>query len=263
MTTTTAPVATTRSGRPKVPRLDTAALTLAVEQELEQAVANLGPNPDGEDLLATYSRLLAEADETVATQEKHMYRLALSLHILDGARGVWQALGVSRETFSRRHVAVALGPWDERPPAWTPAVAERGRKMKVRYYSKAATELPVIAAEVYKARALQRLIIPMRDELLERLIDENRLTRVQVADIIRRNPTRVSHIMRGAAIRQAIADSPVLQAAVKAAGMEPSAYATAVVRGGESAAQAREKVITAGEAAGVADAGTIRDLLTH
>lgn len=151
--------------------------------------------------LATLSLLMGQADNAIEMPggEKHMYRLAVSLHVYEGARGVWRAIGVSRETFSRRHVAVALksDQWENSPKAWDPDLTPaRAREMRVPRYTNAVHELPEVAEKVYRARAIQRYVLPLRNDLLTKLSDEG-MTRRELADIIGRNPSRVSHIVAG------------------------------------------------------------------
>ena len=208
--TATAEVPTTRSGRPKVPPLDTAAINTEVDQLVDDALAKAGDD-EKEQLLALV-RIMATADETVARLKDEMYAMALSLHIYGqkvpqddedapptftgGARGVWRGIGVSRETFSRRHVAEALDTkhWPDSPRAWTPAMAQRGLERGVEYIEDAAVRLPAVAAKVYRARAIQRRVLPLRDDLMLRFRDQG-MTLAELAGIIGRNPSRASHIV--------------------------------------------------------------------
>lgn len=197
MTATAAATATTRSGRPKVPPLDKARIIAEVDQSVEAALADA---TDDRARLVTLAHLVADAEENLAAPggERHMYRLAVSLHVHEGARGVWRAIGVSRETFSRNHIAEALDSkhWPESTRAWTPATAERARQRRIPFYKDAARDLPKVAEDVFRDRTMVQRVLPMRNELMRRLSEQG-MTRVELADIIGRRPSRVSHIVTG------------------------------------------------------------------
>lgn len=188
MTTAT----TTRSGHPKVPVLDTAAIHAAAEKRVQDALNGI---TDPRDRLAVLGDLDAEANAVKTEWEPVMRRQALSLALHEGARAVNRSIGVSREAFSRM-TRTALGDWPERPLMWDETVRERARARKVHYYSKAVTELPEIAAKVETAKAVLEAIRPLRDELVRELFAAG-LKRVEIAEIIGRNPSRVSHITGG------------------------------------------------------------------
>lgn len=189
---------TTRSGRPKVPALNKARIMAAEADKIE---AELAAIPDPKDRLARLSEIEAHALHTIEDNETAMRKQALSVTLHEGARGVYQAIGLSREAFSRM-TADALGDWPERPVAWDETVVARANEQKVRYYRDAAKTLPELALKVVTAKAQRDVIRPLRDPLVKHLFDTQGLSRMEIAAIIGRTPSRVSHIIGGEGVKE-------------------------------------------------------------
>jgi hypothetical protein len=192
MTTATAPVKTTRSGRPKVPALNKARILASVADTLD---AELAAIPDPKDRLRHLSDVEAAAHRVIEDNETAMRKQALSVALHEGARGVYQAIGLSREAFSRM-TAEALGDWPERPVAWDETVIAKANERKVRFYRDAAKTLPELATKVVTAKAQKDVIRPRRDTLVKELFEVHVLKRTEIAAIIGRTPSRVSHITK-------------------------------------------------------------------
>lgn len=162
-----------------------------------------------EDLLTAAAHLESQAEDTLTEKEGYMYRLAFSLALYEGARAVHHAVGIGREAFAKR-LNTALdgevrsmeyvtedGKVMRQPIPWT---AEEGaacaRRHKIRRYSDAVHELPKVAREVALAHAIIVRVKPVRNELIKELAELG-ATRVYIAGIIGREPSRVSHIVTG------------------------------------------------------------------
>jgi DNA-directed RNA polymerase specialized sigma subunit len=191
MATATA-VKTTRSGRPKVPALNKARILAAAADRLD---AELAAIPDPKARLRHLSEVEAAAHHVIEENETAMRKQALSVALHEGARGVYQAIGLSREAFSRM-TADALGDWPERPVAWDETVIAKANERKVRFYRDAAKTLPDLALKVVTAKAQKDVIRPRRDALVKELFEVQGLKRTEIAEIIGRTPSRVSHITK-------------------------------------------------------------------
>lgn len=185
-------VNTTRSGRPKVPALDKTRITIEQGAKIRDQLSGIS---DPLDRLERLAHIEAGADKVIAENEAAMRKYALSLALHEGARSVYKAIGLSREAFSRM-TADALGDWPERPVAWDETVVDRARQRKVRLYKDAAHELPPLARKVVTAKATKDAIRPLRDALVAELYNERGLKRTEIAEIIGRTPSRISHITK-------------------------------------------------------------------
>lgn len=185
-------VATTRSGRIKVPAIDKAKLEADAAAAVEAAVAGA---KTARDKLTALSQLDSEAHAVIREYEPMMHAQALSLALHEGVRGVFNTLGVSRQSFSRM-TADALGDWPERPNQWDDTVHLRARARKIRFYRNAVHDLPGIAERVVRAKATVAAIQPLRDDLIRELYASG-MKRSEIAELIDRNPSRVSHITGG------------------------------------------------------------------
>lgn len=241
MVTTTAPeVQLTVSGRPKVPPLDTAAVQAEAKARVAKVITDAPNHPSKEtkaalralaaaekgapgyaeleaavnrcrveDLLTAAARLETDAMDTLTAKEGYMYRLAFSLALYEGVRGVNRAVGIGREAFAKR-MSTALdgevrsvkvtgpdGTVKSQPIPWT---AEEGaalaRRHRIARYGNAIHELPKVAREVALAHAIIVRVKPVRNEFIKELADMG-ATRVYIAGIIGREPSRVSHIVTG------------------------------------------------------------------
>jgi len=186
--------ATTRSGRPKLPPTDTEAIRAEVKAEV-QAVLNKHKKNEAEQLRAVVA-LAKPAEATLAEYGDFATALALSLALYEGARGMSNVIGLSRERFYKLTVD-ALGEDWKRPSSWGPEIVERARKRKVPFYSDAADMLPDIAQRVVHAKVMIEESRKVRDELMARLYREKKMTRLEIADILERNPSRVSQVVYG------------------------------------------------------------------
>lgn len=191
MATATA-VKTTRSGRPKVPALNKARILAAAADALDAELASI---PDPKARLRHMSEVEAAAHRVIEDNETAMRKQALSVALHEGARGVYQAIGLSREAFSRM-TADALGDWPDRPVAWDETVIAKANERKVRFYRDAAKTLPDLALKVVTAKAQKDVIRPRRDALVKELFEVQGLKRSEIAEIIGRTPSRVSHITK-------------------------------------------------------------------
>jgi len=191
MATATA-VKTTRSGRPKVPALNKARIAAAAADQLDAELAKI---TDPQDRLRHLGDVERAAHHTIEDNETAMRKQALSVALHEGARGVYQAIGLSREAFSRM-TADALGDWPDRPVAWDETVVARAKEQGIRYYRDAATTLPDLALKVVTAKAQKDVIRPRRDALVKELFEVHGLKRTEIAAIIGRTPSRVSHITK-------------------------------------------------------------------
>ena len=191
-------IKTTRSGRPKVPALNKPRILAAQADVIDAALAEVTA-PTEKDTAIARVRLLSELEAAARKQieenDPPMRKKALSIALHEGARGVYQAIGLSREAFSRM-TAEALGDWPERPVAWDETVVARAKDRKVRYYRDAAATLPELATKVVTAKARIDVIRSKRDPLVRELFEVHGLKRYEIAEIIGRNPTRVSHITK-------------------------------------------------------------------
>lgn len=189
MATATA-LKTTGSGRPKIPGLNKAQILAAEADKIDAMLAGI---PDPTDQLRALSDLDRAAHKVIEENDAAMRKQALSLTLHEGARGVYQAIGLSREAFSRM-TAAALGDWDERPVSWDETVIDRAKARGVRYYRDAAKTLPALAVKVVTAKAQKDVIQSRRNTLVKALYTEHGLSRPEIAQIIGRNPSRVSQI---------------------------------------------------------------------
>lgn len=226
--TTAAPteVKLTRSGRPKVPPLDLVAVNAEAKAHVEQVLADtpnypsketqdalraLADIPPGdhdraaawaaldrartEDLLTAAAHLESQAMDLLTEKEGYMYRLAMSLQLYEGCRGVFRAVGIGREALSKRTSTAVDG--EARPLVWTKEEgAALARRHRIGFYGNAATELPKVAREVALAHAIIVRAKPARNELIKELAALG-ASRVYIAGIIGREPSRVSHIVTG------------------------------------------------------------------
>lgn len=180
---------TTRSGRPKIPALSKPRIMAEQKDWIEDQLAAV-KNP--QDKLARLHEIEADAHKVIAENEPAMRKQALSLSLHEGARGVYKGIGLSRESWSQA-TAAALGDWPERPVSWDESVVARATAQGVRFYRNAATDLPPLALKVVTAKARKDVIRPMRDRLVTEL-SASGLKRTEIAAIIGRTPSRVSHI---------------------------------------------------------------------
>lgn len=209
----------TRSGRPRVPPLDTIALSQQAKAHVESVLsgaldypsmetkaalrthADIPPGDHDraaawvaverartEDLLTAAAHLEFQADSILIQKEGYMYRLAMSLQLFEGCRGVFRAMGMDREALSKRTTTALDG--EARPPVWSEAegAALAGRHL-IRRYDNAATELPKVAAEVALARYIKIRVRPHRNDLIKELAAMG-ATRVYIAGIIGRELPR-------------------------------------------------------------------------
>ena len=198
MATTTLAPKTTRSGRPKLPALDKNRILAEQTKLITEQVTSIA---DPKERLAKLAEIEFAAHDVIAECENPMKKQALSLALHEGARSVYKAIGMSREAFSRM-TADALGDWSDRPKAvegvspWGEAVVARATEQGVRFYRNAATTLPEIALKVVTAKAQEVAVRPLRNELVRELYDVHGLKRTEIAEIIGRTPSRVSHITK-------------------------------------------------------------------
>jgi hypothetical protein len=142
-----------------------------------------------------------EATAVIAELERPMKEQALSVALYEGARSVYKAIGLSREAFSQM-TARSLGEWEDRPQAkkgqtpWGETVVARAKSQGVPYHPNAVMTLPGIAHRMGVAKAQQEAILPLRDVLVGELYTLHGLKRQELAEIINRNPSRVSHILK-------------------------------------------------------------------
>lgn len=183
---------TTRSGRPKVPALNKARI---LAEQAEKIDAELAGIKDPKARLARLSEIERDAHQVIEDNETAMKKQALSITLHEGARGVYKAIGLSREAFSRM-TADALGDWPERPASWDETVVARATERKVRFYRDAVNTLPTLALKVVTAKAQKDVIRPVRDALVKELFEVHGLKRTEIAAIIGRTPSRVSHITK-------------------------------------------------------------------
>ena len=162
-----------------------------------------------EDLLTAAAHLETEAMDTLTAKEGYMYRLAFSLALYEGVRGVNRAVGIGREAFAKR-MTTALdgevrsvkvtgpdGKVKSQPIPWTKEEgAATARRHRIARYGNAIHELPKVAREVALAHAIIVRVKPPRNELILELASMG-ATRVYIAGIIGREPSRVSHIVTG------------------------------------------------------------------
>jgi hypothetical protein len=198
MATTATPIKTTRSGRPKVPALNKPRILLEQRDKLNAELAAINADDaraTAEARLRHLSDVERAAQHVIDEWEGPMRKQALSVALHEGARGVYKGIGLSREAFSRM-TAEALGDWPERPVSWDETVVERAKARKVRWYRDAAATLPGIAVKVVTAKAQKDVIQPRRNELVKELFEVHGLKRTEIAEIIGRTPSRISHITK-------------------------------------------------------------------
>lgn len=157
---------------PRLPKLDRAALAA---EEAARVRAEIDRISDPVDRLRCASRLADEADAAFAAVRPLRDAAALSLAAHDGVRGLNNALGMTRT-------------------AWFEIRKDREATGKApRRVARAAEKLPALAEDAARARARGEAARERRDALVGDLLDQG-VTRSEVAALIGRNPSRISHI---------------------------------------------------------------------
>lgn len=190
MTTATADIRRTKSGRPKIAPIDREAILARVHADITDALTDAHTT---EAKLRIVADMSAEAQGVLDKHRGHMLKMATSLTVHEGVRAVDRAIGVSREWYSRI-IASALGDFPDRPPSWNTAVADHARKAGVRFYRNAIHDLPPVAEKVVYSEYMKASLRGYRDNLIATLTSQG-WTRVKIADIIGVKPCRVSQIV--------------------------------------------------------------------
>src|SRR5690242_8588610 len=219
----------TSTEHPKVPALDTEKIrtdeilavtrTLSIIEDpkarLEKAVAII---KDAEHKINDRVEIVSGRTHKIDGLDSRVKKLALSLALHEGARGISNAIPMTRNGFyaltervlgdpeqyekvsrkSGRTLLKTRYVWKDRPVAWTPAVSERATEKKVRRYRDAATELPTAAAELYAAQVRVEAASAERDQLVPIVVTSG-VSAADVARMIERHPSRVSHLVKAAA----------------------------------------------------------------
>ena len=98
-----------------------------------------------------------------------------------------------------RKLGTGDGTWTMKSiPKVPEARAEVARKAGVLRYSNAPAELPEVAAQIVKHKAVIDAAMPVRDEKV-RALEHAGVSRGEIAKMIGRNPSRVSHLTAGKA----------------------------------------------------------------
>lgn len=203
----------TRTGRPKVAPLDSDRIRA---EEIAAVDATLSTITDPRERLEKAAAIIAEAEGILAEQDPYMKKLALSLALHEGARGVSHVIGMHRSGFYQLTEKVLGDPvqvekrtragkttiktkyvWPERPAAWDETVSARATEKKIRRYRNAAEELPEVAADVVAAKARIDAAEAVRDAAVPEVVASG-VAPVDVARIINRHPSRISHLLRAA-----------------------------------------------------------------
>lgn len=182
----------TRSGYMKIAPINKDALIERARTNISKALEGVN---DPTARLEALSKLTQAAEDDFDKYRDPMFARAVSLTVYDGVRAVNNAIAVQRTEYSER-IKAALGNWEDRPQHWNETVAERARAHNVPEHENAITELPPLAEKVVYARLLIKQARPIRNDLITAL-SEKGVTRVSIAGIIGKEPSRVSHIALG------------------------------------------------------------------
>ena len=207
--TTKPAVALTESGRPKLPKLDKKGIR---ETETAAVMTTLDSIEDDEARLKKSAQIIAEANGVISEYDGRLRKLGLSLALHDGARAVYDAMGMSRGAFYAMTERV-LGDlvdvevhhkdgsttvekqwkWVDRPTVWTPEVKARAKARRVLWHRNAATELPELGPRVFAARCRADAATKVRNELVRKLAVSSEVME-EIAAMIGRDRSRVYHI---------------------------------------------------------------------
>lgn len=159
-------------GRPRLPRLDRAAIDTAEQGAVATILSRFD---DRLERLTAAAQIADEAQAAADTGRASRDRYALSLSVHEGVRGLSAVLGISRTRWTKMSSGVT----------------------GVRHVASAARKLPPLAESVARNEARAAAARTARNQIVVELYDEG-MARAEVAELIGRNPSRVSHIRREA-----------------------------------------------------------------
>jgi hypothetical protein len=167
----------------------------------DAAVTELAEIPDLHDRLTRAAEVTNEASAALADAREGRDRLLLSLNVYDRVRGLPKLAGIAPTTLfkiRKRALGTTIPKREDNPLVRDPAkIAQKAKRMGVPRVPKdeALEALPRYVRDVATAKGRIAGALMVRDAALEALVESGEYTRMDLARIMGRDRSRVTHLL--------------------------------------------------------------------